>query len=90
MQVLPDLGEEEVERVFSALDVDHTGTIDVKEFFAGLLHTMDAEHQAAVAYKFFTALDRWGGGACLGQFLVFVLMPATAVCQAFIDVLACV
>lgn len=35
LQVLPDISEDEVARVFTALDVDHTGSIDLNEFFAG-------------------------------------------------------
>ena len=38
----------------------------MKEFFAGLLHTMDAEHRAAVAHKSFTALDRYAICVCVG------------------------
>jgi calcium-dependent protein kinase len=57
LQVLPDVSEAEVVRVFSALDVDHTGSVDVHEFFAGLLHTMDQEMQSALAAKSFSALD---------------------------------
>lgn len=56
-QVLPEISEAEVAKVFSALDVDATGTIDLREFFAGLLHTMDAELQAQLAHKSFAALD---------------------------------
>jgi calcium-dependent protein kinase len=56
--VLPDVSEEEVQKVFAALDTDGTGSIELKEFFAGLLHTMDAELQATLAKKSFTDLDR--------------------------------
>lgn len=44
-QALPDLDPSEVEKLFYALDLNRTGTVDVKEFFASLLHTMAPENQ---------------------------------------------
>ncbi len=43
--MLPDLTEAEVSNLFQAMDLNHTGTVDVKEFFASLLNTMDTENQ---------------------------------------------
>lgn len=61
-QAMPDLTDKEIERMFEALDVDHTGTVDVKEFFAGLLASMDEEKQTMVAQKSFTMMDKRGAG----------------------------
>ncbi len=36
LQVLPDVSEEEVARVFTALDVDRTGSIDLRVRGVGL------------------------------------------------------
>ncbi len=44
--------------MFEALDVDRTGTVDIKEFFAGLIQTIDEEKQTLVAQKSFTMLDK--------------------------------
>ena len=48
LQALPDLDEAEVENLFHAMDLNHTGTVDVKEVFASLLHTMAPENQVCV------------------------------------------
>ena len=61
-QALPDLTDEEIANLFSALDLNHTGTVDVKEFFASLLLTMDPENQMAVARRSFRNLDRHHSG----------------------------
>lgn len=57
-QAIPDLSEHEINRMFEALDVDRTGTVDIKEFFAGLIQTIDEEKQTLVAQKSFTMLDK--------------------------------
>jgi hypothetical protein len=49
LQALPDLEESEVQTVFQALDLNGTGTVDVKEFFASLLQTMKPENQVGGA-----------------------------------------
>lgn len=59
-EVLPDLTDEEIRRMFTALDSDQTGTVDVHEFFAGLLSSMSEDKLASLAQKSFTMLDRCG------------------------------
>ena len=43
--------------MFDAMDLNRTGTVDVKEFFAALLHTIDHEQQVTIARKSFYQLD---------------------------------
>lgn len=64
-EVLPDLDDQEIQRMFSALDSDHTGTVDVREFFAGLLSSMSEDKLATLAQKSFTMLDRQAAHACM-------------------------
>ena len=61
-KALPDLTDDEVENIFSALDLNETGTVDTREFFASLLHTMAPANQLVVAKKSFGHLDRDGHG----------------------------
>ncbi|KAG2498443.1 hypothetical protein HYH03_003700 [Edaphochlamys debaryana] len=71
---IPDLTEPEINRMFEALDVDRTGTVDVKEFFAGLIQTIDEEKQTLVAQKSFTMLDRRGAGFVTKEAFMEVLL----------------
>lgn len=58
-QAEPNLSEAEVQRVFAALDVDNTGSVDAQEFFAGVLQAAlqpQATHNVLEAS--FKLLDR--------------------------------
>ena len=57
LQAVPELPEGEVSAMFDAMDLNRTGTVDVKEFFAALLHTIDHEQQVTIARKSFYQLD---------------------------------
>ncbi|GLI66227.1 hypothetical protein VaNZ11_009966 [Volvox africanus] len=73
-EAIPELSEVEINRMFEALDVDRTGTVDVKEFFAGLIQTIDEEKQTLVAQKSFTMLDKRGSGYVTKEVFMEVLM----------------
>ncbi|MEW5302698.1 MAG: hypothetical protein WDW36_005452 [Sanguina aurantia] len=73
-KVLPDLTDEEVTRMFEALDVDATGTIDAKEFLAGLMQSMDSEKQSLVARRSFKELDKRGTGFVTKEIFVAALL----------------
>ncbi|GIL84209.1 hypothetical protein Vretifemale_12905 [Volvox reticuliferus] len=73
-EAIPELSEVEINRMFEALDVDRTGTVDVKEFFAGLIQTIDEEKQTLVAQKSFTMLDKRGSGYVTKEAFMEVLM----------------
>eukprot|EP00198_Chlamydomonas_reinhardtii_P004080 XP_001693416.1 predicted protein [Chlamydomonas reinhardtii] len=73
-EAIPDLSEHEINRMFEALDVDRTGTVDIKEFFAGLIQTIDEEKQTLVAQKSFTMLDKRGAGFVTKEAFMEVLL----------------
>ncbi|GLC37135.1 hypothetical protein PLESTM_000546600 [Pleodorina starrii] len=73
-EAIPELSEVEINRMFEALDVDRTGTVDVKEFFAGLIQTIDEEKQNLVAQKSFTMLDKRGSGYVTKEAFMEVLL----------------
>lgn len=59
MQAAPDLSEVELQRLFAALDVDNTGSVDAQEFFAGVLQVALQPHQTRnVLEASFKSLDR--------------------------------
>lgn len=62
----PHVTDAEMARVFRALDVDNTGTVDAREFVAGVLHRgggrLPAATRAAVAERTFRQLDAAAAG----------------------------
>lgn len=64
-QAAPDLTDAELHRLFDALDVDNTGSVDSQEFFAGVLQAALLPHQThTVLEASFKLLDRCAGRAC--------------------------
>jgi hypothetical protein len=60
LQASPDLTELELQRLFDALDVDNTGSVDSQEFFAGVLQAALLPQQThTVLEASFKLLDRW-------------------------------
>jgi hypothetical protein len=60
LQAAPDLSEKELKRLFTALDVDNTGSVDAQEFFAGVLQVALQPHQTRTLLEAsFKSLDRW-------------------------------
>lgn len=60
MQAVPDLSDVELKRLFAALDVDDTGSVDCQEFFAGVLQVALQPHQTLhLLEASFKSLDRW-------------------------------
>lgn len=58
----PDLTDAELQRLFDALDVDNTGSVDSQEFFAGVLQAALLPHQThTVLEASFKLLDRCCG-----------------------------
>jgi hypothetical protein len=52
----------ELKRLFTALDVDNTGSVDAQEFFAGVLQVALQPHQTHTLLEAsFKSLDRWIG-----------------------------
>ncbi|KAF8057730.1 CPK24 [Scenedesmus sp. PABB004] len=77
-QAAPDLGEGELRRVFEALDVDNTGTVDAQEFIAGVLQVALAPAKASsLLESSFHALDREHKGHLTRADLVEGLRVAT-------------
>lgn len=61
LQAAPDLTDSELQQLFSALDVDNTGSVDAQEFFAGVLQAVLLPQQThTVLEASFNLLDRWG------------------------------
>lgn len=59
LQAVPDLSDQELHRLFTALDVDNTGSVDFQEFFAGVLQTtLQSHHQLDLLEVSFKHLDR--------------------------------
>jgi Ca2+-binding EF-hand superfamily protein len=53
------LSEVELKRLFTALDVDNTGSVDAQEFFAGVLQVALQPHQTHTLLEAsFKSLDR--------------------------------
>lgn len=62
-QAAPDLSERELQRLFTALDVDNTGSVDAQEFFAGVLQVALQPHQTRTLLEAsFKSLDRASKG----------------------------
>lgn len=62
VQAAPDLSDSELQRLFAALDVDNTGSVDAQEFFAGVLQAALLPQQThTVLEASFKLLDRWAG-----------------------------
>ncbi|WIA16237.1 hypothetical protein OEZ85_012948 [Tetradesmus obliquus] len=62
-QAAPDLSERELQRLFTALDVDNTGSVDAQEFFAGVLQVALQPHQTRTLLEAsFKLLDRASKG----------------------------
>lgn len=61
-QVVPEVADMELQRMFKALDVDNTGTVDVTEFFASMLSQLSPTVQDSVAERSFRSLDRSSSG----------------------------
>lgn len=61
IQAVPDLSDAELKRLFSALDVDETGSVDFQEFFAGVLQVaLKPSHTLDLLEASFKSLDRSG------------------------------
>lgn len=59
LQASPDLTDLELQRLFDALDVDNTGSVDSQEFFAGVLQAALLPQQThTVLEASFKLLDR--------------------------------
>lgn len=59
-QAAPDLSDSELQRLFTALDVDNTGSVDAQEFFAGVLQAVLLPQQThTVLEASFKLLDRY-------------------------------
>lgn len=66
VQAAPDLSDSELQRLFAALDVDNTGSVDAQEFFAGVLQAALLPQQThTVLEASFKLLDRWAGIECI-------------------------
>ena len=50
--------DEELQKVFNALDVDNTGTVDALEFIAGVMHVLNPAITNNVFEASFKRLDR--------------------------------
>jgi hypothetical protein len=60
LQAAPDLTDNELQHLFTALDVDNTGSVDSQEFFAGVLQAALLPQQThTVLEASFKLLDRW-------------------------------
>lgn len=57
-QSAPGLSDEEVERIYRALDTDNTGTVEVDEFFAGMLPMVASAKRELIAHQSFKAMDK--------------------------------
>lgn len=53
-------GEEEMKRVFQALDVDSTGTVEVGEFLAAMIQAVPSQHRDRLAQHSFRLIARDG------------------------------
>lgn len=71
---VPDMPDAEIERIYTALDVDQTGKVEFDEFFAATLPMVTVAKRELVARASFRALDRSGSGfvtkEMLRQFLI--------------------
>jgi len=61
-QAAPEVTDEELKKVFSALDVDNTGTVDALEFIAGVMHVLNPAITNNVFEASFKRLDRMSQG----------------------------
>lgn len=67
--------------MFTALDTDHTGTIEINEFYASMMDLLEPSSQADLAERSFKAMDKDGNGVLDRQELHDVLMQVrTAAC----------
>lgn len=73
-QVNPSLNEEEMEKIFTALDVNQSGQIDLTEFIAATFMSLEPECRANLVRQSFMQVDKLGKGLVpkedLRQFLI--------------------
>eukprot|EP00210_Caulerpa_lentillifera_P006237 g5958.t1 len=59
----PDLDEVELNKIFSAIDVDNSGGIDRKEFITAMFPALEVESQTHLARQSFMKMDTLGVGS---------------------------
>lgn len=62
LKVHPELEEQEVIRLFAAIDLNQSGDIDKFEFVAATIPSLDHERQKQLIGSLFLKLDRSGSG----------------------------